>query len=108
MPGGLDKKGAVQVGSAFERVHISVSSEEDFCTDLNVSWRANVTVPQPEVRTRHVGVKGPYAGCICSDVVEVVPVPKVEELGADLYGYCFRNARVFDQTEIVVVKAKTP
>jgi hypothetical protein len=98
---------AAQEESALGRVDISVDSEEDFCANLNVSWRANVTVPHPEGWTGDIDVKGSSASCVCTDVVEVVPVPKIEEFGADLYGYCFRNARVFDQTEVVIVKAKT-
>jgi hypothetical protein len=35
-----------------------------------------------------------------------VPVPKIEKLAADLYRQRFRNTGVFDQTEVVIIKAK--
>jgi hypothetical protein len=83
-------------------------SEEDLCTDLDVSRRADIAVPPPEVGTRDIDVKGSGASCVRADIVKVVPVPKIEELGPDLDGYCFCNARVLYQTEVVIGEAKAP
>jgi len=106
--GARSKKRALSNTAPLEDKNASVDSEENLCADLNVSRGTDLAVPHPEVGTRDIDVKGSGASCVRADIVKVVPVPKIEELGPDLDGYCFCNARVFYQTEVVIGEAKAP